>query len=52
MQQISLDGYNVTQGSFGSLAKLREHSTTQPDEKTYKVSLTKEHTKIDAECIS
>ena len=44
-----------TRGPFGSLAKLREHSTTQPDETTYKVSLTKEHTKTDddlAECIS
>jgi hypothetical protein len=38
-----------TRGTFGSLAKLREHSTTQPDEKTYKVSLTKEHVKTDAD---
>ena len=38
-----------TRGTFGSLAKLREHSTTQPDEKTYKVSLTKEHVQTDAD---
>lgn len=30
---------------FGALAKLREHSTTQADETSYKVSLTPEHQK-------
>lgn len=34
---------------FGSLAKLREHSTTQPDETRYRASLGKEQQKIDTE---
>jgi len=34
---------------FGALAKLREHSTTQSDEATYRASLGKEQQKTDAE---
>jgi len=33
---------------FGALAKLREHSTTQPDEAKYRASLGKEQRKTDA----
>jgi hypothetical protein len=34
---------------FGALAKLREHSLTQPDEATYRASLGKKQQKIDTE---
>ena len=34
---------------FGALAKLREHSTTQGDEPSYRASLGKAHQKIDAD---
>ncbi|MBN9225698.1 MULTISPECIES: NACHT domain-containing protein [Legionella] len=34
---------------FGALAKLREHSTTQPNEISYRASLSKEDKKIDAD---
>lgn len=34
---------------FGPLAKLREHRTTQPDETSYRASLTLEHQKTDTE---
>ena len=33
---------------FGALAKLREHSTTQADETSYRASLSPEHQKTDA----
>ncbi|WMJ09397.1 ATP-binding protein [Nitrosomonas sp. sh817] len=38
-----------TRGSFGALAKLREHSTTQPNKTAYQKSLTKDHQKIDTD---
>lgn len=38
-----------TRGSFGALAKLREHSTTQPNEIAYQKSLTKDHQKTDTD---
>ena len=38
-----------TRGSFGALAKLREHSTTQPNEIAYQKSLTKDHRKTDTD---
>ena len=38
-----------TRGSFGALAKLREHSATQPDVAAYRNSLTKELRANDAE---
>lgn len=34
---------------FGALAKLREHSTTQANETSYRASLSQEHQKTDAE---
>ena len=34
---------------FGTLAKLREHSTTQPNEASFRASLGKEQRKIDSE---
>ena len=37
-----------SRSSFSKLAKLREHTTTQPDEKNYRVSLGKEHQTVDA----
>jgi hypothetical protein len=37
-----------THGNFGALAKLREHSVTQPDEVAYQTSLTQKHRKTDA----
>lgn len=37
---------------FGALAKLREHSTTQADEESYRASLGKEQQKIDAELVA
>jgi hypothetical protein len=33
---------------FGSLAKFREHSITQPDEENYRSSLTQEHLETDS----
>ncbi|MBS0298950.1 MAG: ATP-binding protein [Proteobacteria bacterium] len=38
-----------TRGSFGALAKLREHSATQPNETAYQASLTKDHQKTDTD---
>lgn len=38
-----------SRGSFGALAKLREHSTTQPNEIAYQKSLTKDHQKTDTD---
>lgn len=38
-----------SRSSFGALAKLREHSTTQANEASYRASLGKEHKKIDAD---
>lgn len=34
---------------FGALAKLREHTTTQANEASYRASLSQEHQKVDAE---
>lgn len=36
-----------SRSGFGALANLREHAQTQPDEATYRQSLTKEHQKTD-----
>ena len=38
-----------SRSSFGALAKLREHSTTQPDEESYRSSLSPKQNKIDSE---
>ncbi|MDD9230203.1 ATP-binding protein [Aeromonas hydrophila] len=38
-----------SRNNFGDLAKLREHSSTQPDETSYKTSLGIEQIKIDSE---
>ncbi|MBV4512809.1 AAA family ATPase [Pseudomonas sp. SWRI22] len=37
-----------SRGTFGHIAKLREHCATQPDESSYRNSLTNEHATIDA----
>jgi hypothetical protein len=37
-----------SRGTFGLVAKLREHCATQPDEKSYLDSLTAEHATTDA----
>lgn len=37
-----------SRSNFGALAKLREHSSTQHDETSYRRSLTKDHKKTDA----
>lgn len=37
-----------SRNNFGALAKLREHSSTQHDETTYRTSLGKEHQETDA----
>jgi len=37
-----------SRNNFGALAKLREHSSTQQDETSYRTSLGKEHQEIDA----
>lgn len=37
-----------SRNNFGALAKLREHSSTQHDETSYRTSLGKEHQEIDA----
>lgn len=36
-----------TRGSFGAIAKLREHAITQPTESAYLASLTQQHQKTD-----
>ena len=46
-RQASVRFYSRSQ--FGALAKLREHSTTQANEASYRASLGKEHQKTDAE---
>lgn len=38
-----------TRGSFGTLAKLHEHSATQPNETAYQKSLTKDHQKTNTD---
>lgn len=38
-----------SRGLFGALAKLREHSTTQSNEASYRASLGKEHQEADAD---
>lgn len=38
-----------TRGSFGTLAKLHEHSATQPNETAYQTSLTKGHQKTNTD---